>query len=213
MQHLAAPSVESDAISSVSTPLLTSGTRSASIAPNERDRRPIPRSASYDAGSRVGEMSYVRFELPARLGGAPGDPRLTSDLADCLVYSPSVLPHYAKSTEERRLVTRGPASEDKRSAEVEILDERHAVLAKLSRDMLRQSRRIIKSPHAEDMEMFARAMIQVSERLRGIRRVVLRPAGGRCQTEPTTVSAPCERLLEPLLRISAQSGRHLGTQE
>src|ERR671910_3510980 len=62
----------------------------------------------------AGDLSYVQFQLLARLGDAPeGNLRMT-DLADGVVYSRSGLTYQAGLLEKRGFITRSPAPDDER---------------------------------------------------------------------------------------------------
>jgi DNA-binding MarR family transcriptional regulator len=71
----------------------------------------------------AGELSYVQFQLLARLGDSPdGNCRMT-DLADGVVYSRSGLTYQAQVLEQRGLVTRAPSVDDERGTTVTITDQ------------------------------------------------------------------------------------------
>ncbi|PJJ73537.1 DNA-binding MarR family transcriptional regulator [Diaminobutyricimonas aerilata] len=77
----------------------------------------------------AGDLSYVQFQLLARLGdSATGSHRMT-DLADGVVYSRSGLTYQAQLLEQRGLVTRAPSREDERSITVTLTDAGREVLA------------------------------------------------------------------------------------
>ena len=77
----------------------------------------------------AGDLSYVQFQLLARLGDSPeGSSRMT-DLADGVVYSRSGLTYQAQTLESRGLVTRTPSADDERSVTVTITAEGRVVLA------------------------------------------------------------------------------------
>src|SRR3954471_4374867 len=80
----------------------------------------------------AGEISYVQFQLLARLGldSPTGSERMT-DLADGVVYSRSGLTYQAGLLEKRGLVTRTPAEDDDRGVTVTISDAGRARLAKV----------------------------------------------------------------------------------
>src|SRR5690242_16626329 len=80
----------------------------------------------------AGNLSYVQFQLLARLGldSPTGSERMT-DLADGVVYSRSALTYQAGLLENRRLVTRTPSTEDERSVTVSITAAGRALLAKV----------------------------------------------------------------------------------
>jgi DNA-binding MarR family transcriptional regulator len=76
-----------------------------------------------------GDLSYVQFQLLARLGldSPTGSERMT-DLADGVVYSRSALTYQAGLLEKAGLVTRGPSSDDERGIVVTITDAGRARL-------------------------------------------------------------------------------------
>src|SRR3954447_5721740 len=80
----------------------------------------------------VGDLSYVQFQLLARLGldSPTGRERMT-DLADGVVYSRSGLTYQAGLLEKAGLVRRAPSADDERSVTVTITDAGRALLAKV----------------------------------------------------------------------------------
>lgn len=98
----------------------------------------------------AGGLSYVQFEILARLDDAPTGRRRMTDLADGVVYSRSGLTYQAAQLESAGLVTREPSTEDERSTTVTITEAgrtrvaavlpghvelvRHMLLAPLSTD-------------------------------------------------------------------------------
>ena len=76
----------------------------------------------------AGKLSYVQFQLLARLGDAPEGSLRMTDLADGVVYSRSGLTYQAQLLEQRRLVTRAPSADDERAITVTITDEGRGVL-------------------------------------------------------------------------------------
>ncbi len=77
----------------------------------------------------AGELSYVQFQLLARLGDAPEGQLRMTDLADGVVYSRSGLTYQAQVLEQRGLVTRGPSPDDERSTVVSLTDAGRDTLA------------------------------------------------------------------------------------
>ena len=77
----------------------------------------------------AGGLSYVQFQLLARLGDAPGGQQRMTDLADGVVYSRSGLTYQAQLLDRRGLVTRSPSPEDERSTVVTLTDAGRSVLA------------------------------------------------------------------------------------
>jgi DNA-binding MarR family transcriptional regulator len=80
----------------------------------------------------AGDLSYVQFQLLARLGldSPTGSERMT-DLADGVVYSRSGLTYQAGLLEKAGLVTRTRASDDDRGVVVTITDAGRALLAEV----------------------------------------------------------------------------------
>lgn len=79
----------------------------------------------------AGDLSYVQFQLLARLGDSPSGSHRMTDLADGVVYSRSGLTYQAQSLEQRGLVTRAPSRDDERSTTVTITAGGRDVLAKV----------------------------------------------------------------------------------
>src|SRR5947199_1290698 len=69
----------------------------------------------------AGDLSYVQFQLLARLGlDSPTGSRRMTDLADGVVYSRSGLTYQAGLLEQAGLVQRSPSPDDERSVMVTI---------------------------------------------------------------------------------------------
>ena len=79
----------------------------------------------------AGDLSYVQFQLLARLGDSPEGSRRMTDLADGVVYSRSGLTYQAQALEQRGLVTRSPSVDDERGTTVTITDQGRAILEKV----------------------------------------------------------------------------------
>jgi DNA-binding MarR family transcriptional regulator len=81
----------------------------------------------------AGDLSYVQFQLLARLGldSPTGSERMT-DMADGVVCSRSGLTYQAGLLEKAGLVTRTPSANDERGVTVTITDAGRALLAKVS---------------------------------------------------------------------------------
>ena len=79
----------------------------------------------------AGGLSYVQFQLLARLGDSPEGSQRMTDLADGVVYSRSGLTHQAGLLEKAGLVTRAPSANDERSVTLTISDAGRAVLAEV----------------------------------------------------------------------------------
>jgi DNA-binding MarR family transcriptional regulator len=79
----------------------------------------------------AGDLSYVQFQLLARLGDTPSGSLRMTDLADGVVYSRSALTYQAGLLEKAGLVTRAPAADDERGITVTITDAGRARLAQV----------------------------------------------------------------------------------
>jgi DNA-binding MarR family transcriptional regulator len=79
-----------------------------------------------------GDLSYVQFQLLARLGldSPTGSERMT-ELADGVVYSRSGLTYQAGLLEKAGLVSRAPSADDERSVTVTITDAGRSLIAKV----------------------------------------------------------------------------------
>jgi DNA-binding MarR family transcriptional regulator len=79
----------------------------------------------------AGDLSYVQFQLLARLGDSPTGSHRMTDLADGVVYSRSGLTYQAGLLEKRGLVTRTTSPDDERGVTVTITDTGRALLGKV----------------------------------------------------------------------------------
>ncbi|MDW5596267.1 MarR family transcriptional regulator [Conexibacter stalactiti] len=79
----------------------------------------------------AGDLSFVQFQLLARLGDSPTGSQRMTDLADGVVYSRSGLTYQAGLLEKAGLVTRSPSADDERSVTVTITDAGRERLAKV----------------------------------------------------------------------------------
>ncbi|MFL5860152.1 MAG: MarR family winged helix-turn-helix transcriptional regulator [Solirubrobacteraceae bacterium] len=79
----------------------------------------------------AGDLSYVQFQLLARLGGSPAGSHRMTDLADGVVYSRSGLTYQAGLLERRGLVTRTTSLDDERGVTVTITNTGRVLLAKV----------------------------------------------------------------------------------
>jgi DNA-binding MarR family transcriptional regulator len=78
-----------------------------------------------------GDLSYVQFQILARLTDAPDGKLRMTDLADGVVYSRSGLTYQAGLLEQAGLITRAPSADDERGVTVTITDDGRALLAKV----------------------------------------------------------------------------------
>ncbi|WP_433536854.1 MarR family winged helix-turn-helix transcriptional regulator [Micromonospora sp. CA-249363] len=76
-----------------------------------------------------GDLSYVQFQILARLVDAPEGRLRMTDLADGVVYSRSGLTYQAGLLDKRGLITRSPSPDDERSVMVTVTDAGRQLVA------------------------------------------------------------------------------------
>ena len=113
-----------------------------------------------------GDISYVQFQLLARLADARG--RLTmTQLADGVVYSRSGLTHQAGLLEKAGLITRGPHPGDQRATLVTITDDGRALLARVLPGHVQVTRRLLLDPlTGDDLHHLGDIMTRVRDHMR-----------------------------------------------
>ena len=79
----------------------------------------------------AGDLSYIQFQLLARLGDSPEGSRRMTELADGVVYSRSGLTYQAQVLEQRGLVTRAQSVDDERGTTVTITEQGRDTLARV----------------------------------------------------------------------------------
>src|SRR3954449_6572533 len=115
----------------------------------------------------AGDLSYVQFQLLARLGDAPDGSARMTDLADGVVYSRSGLTYQAQSLEQRGLVTRSPSVDDERSTTVTITEGGRQTLAKIFPGHIAVLDELLFEPlDRQDVEALAAALGRVRDHMR-----------------------------------------------
>lgn len=116
----------------------------------------------------AGDLSYVQFQLLARLGldSATGSRRMT-DLADGMVYSRSGLTYQAGLLEQAGLVRRTPSPEDERSVMVAITDAGRERLAQVLPGHIEVLREMFLQPLSRaDVDALAALLTPVRDHMR-----------------------------------------------
>ncbi len=90
-----------------------------------------------------GDLSYVQFQILARLTDSPGGTLRMTDLADGVVYSRSGLTYQAGLLEKRGLITRAPAPDDERSVMVTLTDAGRALVGQVLPGHIEVVRRLL----------------------------------------------------------------------
>jgi len=117
----------------------------------------------------AGNLSYVQFQLLARLGdSATGSHRMT-DLADGVVYSRSGLTYQAGLLEKAGLVTRAPSPDDERGITVTITDAGRARLGQVFPGHIEVVSQMLFAPlSAADVKKLAGLLEPVRDHMRSI---------------------------------------------
>jgi DNA-binding MarR family transcriptional regulator len=113
-----------------------------------------------------GDISYVQFELLARLADARG-PLTMTELADGVVYSRSGLTYQAGLLEKAGLITRGPSPEDDRATLVTITGTGLALVNRVLPGHVEVVRRLLFDPlTGDDVGRLGDLMTRVRDHMR-----------------------------------------------
>jgi DNA-binding MarR family transcriptional regulator len=135
-----------------------------------------------------GGISYVQFQLLARLAGAHG-PLTMTELADGVVYSRSGLTYQAGLLEKAGLITRGPSPDDDRATLVTITGTGLALFGRVLPGHVQVVRRLLFAPlTGNDVGHLGDIMARVRDHMR------IQPprsaAPRKRRPSPTTSPAP-----------------------
>jgi DNA-binding MarR family transcriptional regulator len=113
-----------------------------------------------------GDLSYVQFQLLARLAAARGQLTMT-ELADGVVYSRSGLTYQAGLLETAGLITRAPSPDDDRATLVTITDGGLALLSRVMPGHIQVTRRLLLDPlSGSDLRHLGDIMTRVRDHMR-----------------------------------------------
>jgi DNA-binding MarR family transcriptional regulator len=113
-----------------------------------------------------GHLTYVQFQLLARLSEAEGALTMT-ELADGVVYSRSGLTYQAGLLAKAGLITRGPSPDDERSTLVAITDAGRARLASVLPGHVQIARQLLFDPLTpQDLLQLTDIMSRVRDHMR-----------------------------------------------
>jgi DNA-binding MarR family transcriptional regulator len=113
-----------------------------------------------------GGLSYVQFEVLAKLADADGQLTMT-DLADGVVYSRSGLTHQAGLLEKAGLITRAASPQDQRATIVDITEAGRARLAEVLPGHIQVVRSLLfESLSDQDVHALGDTMIRVRDHMR-----------------------------------------------
>jgi DNA-binding MarR family transcriptional regulator len=112
-----------------------------------------------------GDLSYVQFQLLARLAEAPG-PLTMTQLADGVVYSRSGLTYQAGLLEKAGLITRGPSPDDERATLVTITSNGRALVDRVLPGHIQVTRLLFDPLTDDDLHHLGDIMTRVRDHMR-----------------------------------------------
>src|SRR5215831_14356321 len=113
------------------------------------------------------DLSYVQFQILARLSDSPTGSNRMTDLADGVVYSRSGLTYQAGLLEKRGLISRSPSLEDERSTTVTITRAGRALVAQVLPGHIDLVRRLLLQPLSrQDLDDLIRLLTPVRDHMR-----------------------------------------------
>lgn len=126
-----------------------------------------------------GDLTYVQFEILARLNDTPSGSMRMTDLADSVVYSRSGLTYQAGLLEKRGLIKRVPSRDDERSVVASVTEAGRELLGRVLPGHIEVVERLLFAPLSDQQVQ------QLSELLTPVRDHMLatppRSAGARRQ--------------------------------
>ncbi|MEU9836884.1 MarR family transcriptional regulator [Streptosporangium sp. NPDC048047] len=127
-----------------------------------------------------GDLSYVQFQILARLTDAPEGRLRMTDLADGVVYSRSGLTYQAGLLDKRGLITRSPCPDDERSVIVTVTDAGRDLVAQVLPGHVDSVRRLLFDPMTGgDLARLGDILGRVRDHMRAIPPRSARPRAGR----------------------------------
>ena len=114
-----------------------------------------------------GGLSYVQFEILARLADTPWGQQRMTDLADGVVYSRSGLTYQADRLERAGLISREPSVDDERSTTVTITAAGRELVARVMPGHIQLVRRMLLDPlDGRDIAALKDVLGRVRDRMR-----------------------------------------------
>jgi DNA-binding MarR family transcriptional regulator len=130
-----------------------------------------------------GDLSYVQFEILARLVDAPQGRLRMTDLADGVVYSRSGLTYQAGLLEKRGLITRSPSPDDERSVIVAVTDAGRNLVAHVLPGHVERVRQLLFEPmNGDDLAVLSTVLGRVRDHMRATPPRSAKPRAGRDRT-------------------------------
>ena len=132
----------------------------------------------------AGDLSYVQFQILARLTDAPAGKARMTDLADGIVYSRSGLTYQVGLLAKRGLITRSPSPDDERSVIVSVTDAGRRLVAQVLPGHVEDVRRLLFEPLADgDLAALGAVLGRVRNHMRATPPRSAKPRAGRNRTE------------------------------
>ena len=114
-----------------------------------------------------GGLSYVQFQILARLGDAPGGQLRMTDLADSVVYSRSGLTYQAGQLDRAGLVTRTGGQDDERCVVVTITAAGRALVARVLPGHVEIVQQLLFLPlNSRDVTTLCRVLSRIRDHIR-----------------------------------------------
>ncbi|MEY9935495.1 DNA-binding MarR family transcriptional regulator [Catenulispora sp. GP43] len=130
-----------------------------------------------------GDLSYVQFQILARLVDSPEGRLRMTDLADGVVYSRSGLTYQAGLLDKRGLITRSPSPDDERSVIVTVTDAGRALIAHVMPGHVDRVRQLLfDSMPDEDLTALSAVLGRVRTHMRAAPPRSAKPRAGRNRT-------------------------------
>jgi DNA-binding MarR family transcriptional regulator len=131
-----------------------------------------------------GDLSYVQFEILARLVNTPEGRLRMTDLADGVVYSRSGLTYQAGLLEKRGLITRSPSPDDERSVMVTVTDAGRDLIAHVLPGHVGTVRQLLFEPMTgKDLTALSSVLDRVRDHMRATPPRSAKPRAGRNRTD------------------------------
>ena len=132
----------------------------------------------------AGDLSYVQFQILARLTDAPEGKLRMTDLADGIVYSRSGLTYQVGLLAKRGLITRSPSPDDDRSVVAAVTDAGRALVAHVLPGHVEDVWRLLFEPMADgDLAALGAVLGRVREHMRADPPRSAKPRAGRNRTD------------------------------
>ncbi|WP_422738075.1 MarR family winged helix-turn-helix transcriptional regulator [Micromonospora sp. WMMD729] len=129
-----------------------------------------------------GDLSYVQFQLLARLVDAPEGRLRMTDLADSVVYSRSGLTYQAGLLDKRGLITRSPSPDDERSVMVTVTDAGRELVAHVLPGHVDRVRQLLFAPISKrDLAAISAVLGRVRDHMRANPPRSAKPRPGRAK--------------------------------